>query len=75
MELKNIILYLFIGCVCIGFGIGKILIMRHLGDMGTIFNPKEVTFSFNEKIAVVASLIFLLFAFLLFIYGMYLWHY
>lgn len=75
MQLKYLVLYSIIGCVCIGFGIGRFILARHAGDMGTIFNPKTINFSQKEKIAMFISLGFLLLALLLFIYGFYLWHF
>ena len=75
MELKYLVLYSFIGCICIGFGIGRFILARHVGDMGSILNPKTISFSQKEKTAIFISLAFLLFALILFIYGFYLWHY
>jgi hypothetical protein len=75
MELKYLVLYSLIGCICIGFGIGRFILARHASDMGTILNPKTISFSQKEKIAIFISLVFLLIALILFIYGFHLWHY
>lgn len=75
MELKNIVLYLLIGCFCAGVGIGKFIIARRTMEPNGLLNPKDTPITSMEKIAITASILFFLFAILLFIYGMYLWHY
>ena len=75
MELKNIVIYLCIGCFCAGVGIGKFLIARRTMEPNSLLSPNDTPISSVEKLAIAGSGIFFLFAILLFIYGIYLWHY
>ena len=72
MQAKNITFGITLGCIFIGFGIQRFLVYSRLGEMGSLFNPKEILWTRKEKIAGVISIIFLFLAVIFFIISMYL---
>ena len=55
MNYSKPTLIIAISLIIIGFGLLRYLLHSRSGDAGTIFNPKEIIFSRNEKIAIISG--------------------